>query len=341
MPPAETYTAEAHFGDVKRSVTQHKSLNDDNSSLLVFGKGDGGGGPTVEHIEKLRRARGISDTVGILPRVKLGHTVDDFFARLEKKASESNPFVTWYGELYFELHRGTYTTQSNNKKNNRQAEIFMRDIEFLATLASFQGKDYKYPKKDIDELWELICLCHFHDCLPGSSIEMVYRESDEYYKEVFERGEKLIEDASDALGFGMKKSEVRQELFAVNTSPWPRVEVVKVPEGTTLDAQWNSQQGKYVVLGLESKLGFGISLPINAKASEAISKGMCHSPEQGAIPNYYAAYKVSDDVYALENDNLKAQIEGGLITSLYDKKAGREVIPKGKKGNQLVIFDDK
>lgn len=62
MPPSETYTAEAHFGDVKRSMTQHKSLDQDSTSLLVFGKGDGGGGPTYEMLEKLRRLRGMADT---------------------------------------------------------------------------------------------------------------------------------------------------------------------------------------------------------------------------------------------------------------------------------------
>jgi len=119
MPPSETYTAQAHFGDVKRSVTQHKSMNEDSTSLLVFGHGDGGGGPTAEMIEKLRRCRGISDTVGLLPRVHMGNSVDDFFAKIEEKVKSGKKFVTWYGELYFELHRGTYTTQSNNKKNNR------------------------------------------------------------------------------------------------------------------------------------------------------------------------------------------------------------------------------
>ena len=185
MAPAETYTAEAHFGDVRRSVTQHKSMDQDPTSLLVFGKGDGGGGPTWEHLEKLRRCRGVSDKVGLLPRVQMGNSVDDFFARLERKAEEGTEYVTWYGELYFELHRGTYTTQANNKRNNRKAEIMLHDIEYLATLASIKaagkGKSsgYKYPKKDIDEMWENVLLCQFHDCLPGSSIEMCYDDSDE------------------------------------------------------------------------------------------------------------------------------------------------------------------
>jgi len=185
MTPAETYTAEAHFGDVKRSVSQHKSLDQDATSLLIFGKGDGGGGPTWQHLEKLRRCRGIADTTGLLPRVKLGNSVDDFFSTLEKKAESGTDFVTWYGELYFELHRGTYTTQANNKRNNRQSEFMLRDIELLCTLASIKSavdgtkSKYTYPKSAIDFMWEGVLLCQFHDCLPGSSIEMCYDDSDQ------------------------------------------------------------------------------------------------------------------------------------------------------------------
>ena len=210
MTPCETYTADAHFGDVRRSVTQHKSMDQDSSSLLVFGKGDGGGGPTWEHLEKLRRCRGVADTKGALPRLKMGDSVDDFFAKLEKSAEKGTAFATWCGELYFELHRGTYTTQANNKKNNRQAENMMHDIEFLATFASIQDdisqandrrfwpgstftcSGYQYPKKDIDEMWEDILLCQFHDCLPGSCIEMCYRDTDKVSTEAmrFERFQK-------------------------------------------------------------------------------------------------------------------------------------------------------
>jgi len=129
----------------------------------------------------------MSDKVGLLPRVGMGQTVDEFFAKLEKKMEDGTDFVTWYGELYFELHRGTYTTQANNKKNNRKAEIMLHDIEFMATYASIQDLvthdlakgSYKYPKAEIDEMWENVLLCQFHDCLPGSSIEMCYDDSDE------------------------------------------------------------------------------------------------------------------------------------------------------------------
>ena len=187
MTPCNTYTAEADFGDVKRSITQHKSMDESPRSLLVFGKGDGGGGPTWQHIEKLRRTRGIADRIGSqMPRVKMGESVDDFFVRLENDAVQNETeFVTWNGELYLELHRGCYTSQANNKRNNRKIEQLLHDIEFLATMASLkQVSDtsttrYRYPKRDIDEMWENMLLCQFHDCLPGSAIEMCYNDSDE------------------------------------------------------------------------------------------------------------------------------------------------------------------
>ncbi|KAL7266692.1 Glycoside hydrolase, 38 vacuolar alpha mannosidase [Rhizina undulata] len=323
MPPSETYTAMAHFGDVKRSITQHKSMDQDSTSLLVFGYGDGGGGPTAEQLEKLRRCRGLSDTTGLLPRVKMGDSVDDFFARIERKIEEGKDLVTWYGELYFELHRGTYTTQSNNKKNNRQAEVLMRDVETLASWASLRGSDdYKYPKKDIDEMWEIICLCQFHDCLPGSSIEMVYRDSDALYADVFERGQKLLEDASQALGLYPNPRESSIP-YAINTLPWARSEVVKLPKYAFDGVFPQNEVHGYGGYGILSSEGPGL-----ATCVEEISARV-------------SVEEVAQDVFVLANDNIKVTVQGGNITSLFDRKLNREVIPKGRKANQLVIMDDK
>ena len=73
MCPAETYTAQANVGDLIRSVSQHKNLGEDTTSLLVFGNGDGGGGPLAQMLEKLRRCRGVSNTIGRLPKFKMGY----------------------------------------------------------------------------------------------------------------------------------------------------------------------------------------------------------------------------------------------------------------------------
>ncbi|PTU17567.1 hypothetical protein P175DRAFT_0504855 [Aspergillus ochraceoroseus IBT 24754] len=313
MPPSETYTASAHFGDVKRSVTQHKSLDQDNTSLLVFGKGDGGGGPTFGHLEKLRRCRGLSDKVGLLPRVKMGESVDDFFKRLEKKASDGTKFPTWYGELYFELHRGTYTTQANNKRNNRRAEFLLRELEYLGTLASLRQPDYKYPKEHIDDMWEGVLLCQFHDCLPGSSIEMCYDDSDKLYAEIFETGLKARKEALQALGFG----EGGADYVALNTLPWDRSEVVKLPAGITA-----SNGSKYAVM-----CGGSGVIPCPQEHTNRVSE--------------VTVSEVQPGVFRLENGRLRVDVQDGVIVSLFDLDIQREIVAKDGKAGQLVIFDDK
>lgn len=307
MAPDETYTAEAHFGDVNRSVTQNKSMDQDPRGLLVFGKGDGGGGPTWEHLEKLRRCRGMSNTVGRLPKVHMGQSVEDFFDKLEQTAAGGTKFATWYGELYLELHRGTYTTQSNNKRNNRRAEILLHDLELLATFASVQRSDYKYPKAEIDEMWEGVLLCQFHDCLPGSAIEMCYRDSDKIYEKIFGTGQRLIEQA---LGISKHFDTSSGRLTALNTLPWSRSELVK-------DAN-----GKWTVA--------------------TCSGGHCFADVNPTINSSGVTVgEVKPGVFVLENKRLRVQVEGGNITSLIDLAEKREIVAQGQKANQLVIFDDK
>lgn len=315
MAPAETYTADAHFGDVSRSLSQNKSMDQDATGLLVFGKGDGGGGPTWEMLEKLRRCRGVSDTTGLLPRVKMGDSVEDFFGKLEKKAAEGTKFVTWYGELYFELHRGTYTSQANNKWNNRKIEIMLHDLEYLATLATIKDSTYKYPKADIDEMWENVLLCQFHDCLPGSSIEMCYRDSDELYKKVFKTGEKPTNHALSVLGFSNHDSKTNS-LVALNTLPWPRAEIVELPKECNSDA-------KFALCKSNDGVGKVEILSANVARSTASIK------------------EIKKGVFRLSNAHYRVEVEGGNITSLFDLAEDREIIAKGGKANQLVIFDDK
>lgn len=316
MPPTQTYTAEAHFGDVNRSMTQHKSMDQDPRSLLVFGKGDGGGGPTWEHLEKLRRCRGMSDKTGLLPRVHLGDSVDDFYDKIEDESQSGVDFPTWFGELYLEKHRGTYTTQANNKRNNRKAEILMHDIEFLATFASVKDNAYHYPKKDIDEMWEGILLCQFHDCLPGSSIEMVYRDSDKLYEHIFNLGDRLKKGAYQTLG--LRQSAGGDTKFtAVNTLPWPRKDLMNIPGVPRLSAdRFYYPEGSIAMM--------------NSRYTGQVGE-----------KNKVTCSEVGNGRFRMSNSRLKVEIQDGTIISLYDQAEEREIIPQGAKANQFVLFEDK
>jgi alpha-mannosidase len=160
FPPADTYNAEATVAELHRESAAYKDHGRSHHSLLVFGHGDGGGGPTDEMLERLARARDIHG----LPPTTVRSPVE-FFDDLEADASDLRTVV---GELYFELHRGTYTSQAQVKRANRRAEGALHDAELLCALA---GR--AYPREQLARLWETLLLNQFHDILPGSSINEV------------------------------------------------------------------------------------------------------------------------------------------------------------------------
>ena len=135
FPPADTYNAEATVAELHREGATYKDHGRSRHSLMVFGHGDGGGGPTDEMLERLRRARDIAG----LPKTTIRSPVE-FFDLLEADASDLRTVV---GELYFELHRGTYTSQAQVKRLNRRAEGALREAELLSALAS----DAPYPRE--------------------------------------------------------------------------------------------------------------------------------------------------------------------------------------------------
>ncbi|KAK9462524.1 glycosyl hydrolases family 38 N-terminal domain-containing protein [Lipomyces oligophaga] len=326
MPPANTYTSRVEFHEVAGSLRNHKNLEQDQTGLLVFGIGDGGGGPTVEHLEKLRRYRGLSDTVGLLPRVKMGHTADEYFDQLEKNSEDGKKLVTWMGELYFELHRGTYTTQSDVKKGNRTSEILMHDIEYFASLATTTNPDYKYPTERIDDLWEIICLNQFHDVLPGSAIEMVYDDAKKLYAEVAEKGDKLLQEAAEALGF-TPSATANAELVGVSSLPWARQVMFEVPIAQTSSgvvSQKTTDNKQYVIMetGENNLLRPVSGVKVNSQ-------------------NGVSVRQTQTSVYILENTKLAVTIDNGVITSIYDKLEDRQVLSEGGKANHFILFDDK
>jgi alpha-mannosidase len=174
FPPDDTYNSMVTADELVKVAREHKNLEQSNVALLVYGHGDGGGGPTREMLENLRRARDLQG----LPRTRTG-TPTDFFEALEAEGAE-RPVVV--GELYFEFHRGVYTSQAFVKRGNRRSEQGLHDAEFLAV-----ARGGEYPREELDRLWKLLLLQQFHDILPGSSIRLVYEDAARDFAEL-ERG---------------------------------------------------------------------------------------------------------------------------------------------------------
>ena len=172
-----TYNAAATPEQAIGTWTNFQQKELEQSLLMAFGYGDGGGGPTRQMLENIREMAAFPAT----PRMRQA-PVGEFFRELEATSGDRLP--TWNGELYLELHRGTLTTQSRNKRANRKSEFMLHDAEFLATMAWVVDANYAYPADSLRKAWELVCLNQFHDIIPGSSIGAVYVESQKQYAEI-------------------------------------------------------------------------------------------------------------------------------------------------------------
>jgi alpha-mannosidase len=127
MLPEETYNGPAAARSLAKIATTYAERAVSDHALMVFGIGDGGGGPDAEHLERLRRAPGLPG----LPAVRI-EPATDFFKTWSRDADR---FPVWKGELYLERHQGTLTTQALTKRNNRRCEVALREVEWAAFLA--------------------------------------------------------------------------------------------------------------------------------------------------------------------------------------------------------------
>jgi alpha-mannosidase len=217
FPPADTYNADASVKQLRENARNYKDHDRSRHSLMLFGWGDGGGGPTKKMLEYITRAKDLQG----LPRTQIRSSAE-FFELLEKDNTDR---VKMVGELYFEYHRGTYTTQAATKKGNRKNEFLLHDVEFASLVASRTGS-HKYPTADLDRLWRVLLLNQFHDILPGSSITEVYEDAARDHAMISRDATKLFDTAIRSLvGTGSK-------LAVVNTTPFDRAEVVTLPDGT-------------------------------------------------------------------------------------------------------------
>ncbi len=217
FPPADTYNGVATMEELRYHAANYKDADRTAEALYLFGYGDGGGGPDADMIEQLARAE---DLLGV-PR-SATRAPDDFFNRLEADAGN---FAMVEGELYFEYHRGTYTSQSEVKRLNRLAEGRLQDLEFVSTLCGLSGR--KAPAREaVEALWRVLLINQFHDILPGSSIAEVYERTREELATLTEDTAaltaSLIADLAGATDGGPTP---------INTIGFSRAEVAEGPDG--------------------------------------------------------------------------------------------------------------
>jgi len=323
-----TYNGAMEPKDIPGIWEKYKEKDKNDQLLMSYGWGDGGGGPTRE---MLMTRKAMEDIPG-LPYVKTGK-IEPYFAALSK----TEDLETYDGELYFEYHRGTYTSQAFVKKANRQMENLLHIAEFLSMLRDLKLGSTEYPDETLKEIWEWVLLLQFHDIIPGTSIREVYEDTRASYEGLLTQAGGLIQAATTALNAEIKLNQ--DSVVVYNNLSWRRdTAELFLPfsdrikentsfvdsDGYTLESQ-KTEGGLYVIFTELPPLGY-----------KTFALGT-----SGTTP--------ADDFFKLEETEGKTTLETsfydvefnekGEITSLYDKMAKRNV-GKGNL-NAFEAYEDK
>ena len=306
--------------------------------MLLYGHGDGGGGVTREMVEFVRRTPLMAE----LPAGQFS-TAAAFFEEVGK-IGPSLP--QWRGDLYLELHRGTYTTHARNKRSNRKAEVLYREAEVWNRLA-LPYMDNTQDRASRDALlqgWKLILLNQFHDIIPGTSIPEAYVTSSIEYEQVFNLGNESLERSLQALVEPALAAGEGSSYVVFNSLGWDREEIVEI-------------KGNAGLAGLSAFDHAGNRLNSDVRADESAEDLYRMSVTVPAIPAFgytTICLKPKDTEEAIvvtEADEYSQTWETGYyllefnaegeITRWLDKDANRELLSPGTKANELQLFDDR
>ncbi len=291
-----TYNAMLEPKQVKGAWNRYQQKHLNNEVIMTFGYGDGGGGPTQNHLENYNRMK---HGIPSLPNTTM-EFAGSFLERV-KQRTENNPKMPhWVGELYLEYHRGTYTSNACNKRNNRKSEFLYQNIELFSEINRLLNKA-AYPQEKINEGWECILLNQFHDIIPGSSIYQVYEESTRQYEDIGKVGREMLGIAKAQLAANIK---TEGGIAVFNPLSFENSGVVEV-DGEKIYAENVPAKGWKVIGGNESK------------GSVAVA--------EKAMENEYFVLEFADDY---------------TISRIYDKRCGREVLKAGERANVIEAYED-
>jgi alpha-mannosidase len=278
FPPVDTYGAELSGAELARAERRFAEKGWATRSLVPFGWGDGGGGPTREMLAAAARTRSLEGS----PTVRIT-TPAAFFAAAEEEYLQP---PVWSGELYLEFHRGTYTSQARTKRGNRRIEHLLREAELWATTAAVRN-GFPYPYDLLEACWRTVLLQQFHDILPGTSIAWVHRQAEREYARVAAELEDVVDTALRAL-----------------TGDGP--------------------------LDLHANAG---PLPVDGTPELSVAAAGPRAP----LPTV----EEKDDGVVLDNGAVRVVVDGrGLLTSVHDVVAERELLVPDAPANLLQLFRD-
>ncbi len=290
--PVETYNALATPSQLRfaeRNFSDHAGAS---KSLMLFGHGDGGGGPTQQMIDRVHHSSWWSD----VPEVAFG-TVAGFFDEATSEYADMAP--TWVGEMYLEKHRGTYSSQLATKNGNRRCERLLYEWELWSTA---RGSETDSDAADRERSWQRVLTQQFHDIIPGSSIAWVHNDTEEEHRAIAA----LINERIDSI-FAVPTREIGSALV----EPDGAVSVANPSPVDRTGVEWFGGRPHWV------------EVPAMSTARLALES---RRPDVDAV----VVDRDSNETISISNGLLRIVIDrAGSITDIVDVRSGRSVLIPG------------
>ena len=276
---------------IQENWEAYQDKNTGGQTLSMFGYGDGGSGCTEEMLELMRRF----EKVSVMPKTE--HVGAQEF--LEKNLKGNRKLAKWDGELYLEMHRGTFTTKAEIKKANRRLEYKLREAEIISTLRALGGD--LYPAETLKDCWKKLLINQFHDILPGSHITPVYRDTMADYSEIEEKLDAII-------GSG-------EQYF--NSLNFPRTQLTFI-ENENGDSTRYGKKGYWCLPNLPA-LGHG-----EIRRSVGTAEEWCFVGERVETPFYIVDFAEDGSMRSLYDKELSREWVDGAFNELcvYEDKPG-------------------
>jgi alpha-mannosidase len=317
---------------------QHKEVQ--SGAIMPIGEGDGGGGTMRADLEIARRVRNLEGC----PKTAWTPVSE----ALQAIFQEARDLPEWQGELYLEMHRGTYTSQANTKWWNRKLEYQLRDAEMLSTLTMPVAYQQMLPDEDglpypTDMLlaqWKEVLIQQFHDILPGSSIQAVYEDAMVSYKHVHTQLTALQESRHAALQALFDTSLGEQPILAWNSLSWDRIAKITLPlQGNIPEACClTSAGGQRVPAQLTESLN-GERECVAFVSVPAIGGEVYYLESQEMVSDKEKTF--SYDGVQLETPFYQVTFDSHMrITHLIDKATRTNYVQPGMAINTLQIAED-
>ena len=272
--------------------------------LVAYGFGDGGGGPTPGMIETSLR----SSSMEGMPEVE-SMTISDFGKELE---AQKDDLPVYDDELYLELHRGTLTQMHEIKRKNRKAEYALRDMEYFNVLSGEK-------RHEMSDKWlKTLLKNQFHDILPGTCIKPVYDIFNPEMAELIDNYRAAAKDYASSFTYGNEKITLFNTLSFERNDP-------AVIEAKGFAKGLPSQ--RYIDLNGKDCLAVG-GLKLQGFSAKTIE--FCEEKFSDGSPFSYDGERLETPFVKIIFD------ENGYISSLIDKKSGREM--RKNSGEPLGVF---